>query len=628
MIKVIIHKLTSLQRITKQMIMVFVDSILIVAVLLSSLSIRLGYIYWPKEEIFWIIFGAPIVAIPIFISFRLYHSVVRYIGSRALWSMAQAATMYSVAWGLLSYMAEIGGIPGVSGIPRSVIIINWMLSIIVIGGVRIFANRLFDNEYSPTNGKRINVVIYGAGSAGRQLSDALKLSEDYNHVAYVDDDISTQGSYINDKPVFSNNSISEIIGKYDISEFFIALPSISRKSRNQIIEKISELSVRVKSLPSVSDLAKGKIKIDDLLDIKIENLLGRESVLPSKKLLGIKIKNKVVLVTGAGGSIGSEICRQVLSLKPKKLILLENSESSLYQIEQELIAINKFDIEIHPIIASVRDKKKLQSIFNFHKVQTIYHAAAYKHVPLVESNKAQGVLNNSMGTMLAVEAAISEKVETFVLISTDKAVRPTSTMGASKRVAELVLQALSKHSHNTCLTMVRFGNVLDSSGSVIPLFKKQIKKGGPITITDVRMERFFMTIPEAVELVIQAGAMGKGGDVFVLDMGSPVKIYDLAIKMIKLSGLQLLDVNNPNGDIEIIYTGLRPGEKLYEELLVGDTSSNTENKLIMRATEDMIEWINLKPLLDELNEACIDNNIQKIQETLLKIVPSFNPEKT
>ena len=627
--------------------MVLFDAISLVLVLLGSFSISAGFLFWPPDKLFWIIFGAPVIAIPVFFSFRLYRSVVRYIGFTALSSIAQAVTLYAVVWGLISLMSNhpvIMYLIGITsdpfayissgivtrgsyfeGIPRSVILINWMLALIVIGGSRLLARWLFsDNNY--TNKGKSKVIIYGSGSAGRQLSQALQLSTEYKHVAYVDDGLTKDGAYINNIPVFSSNSIEKVIEKNDISEVLLALPSISRKKQNEIIKKLSLFSVHVRSLPSVSELAEGKVRIDDLLEVDIGDLLGREPVAPNEKLLKIKIANKVVLVTGAGGSIGSELCRQILSLKPKQLILFEISESSLYQIEQELISINKFDIEIHPVIGSVRDLKRMKDVFNYYEVQTIYHAAAYKHVPLVEYNPSQGVLNNAIGTMLATEAAIAEKVETFVLISTDKAVRPTNTMGATKRVAELVLQALAKQSNNTCcLTMVRFGNVLDSSGSVIPLFKRQIREGGPITVTDANMVRYFMTIPEAVELVIQAGAMGKGGDLFVLDMGEPVRIYDLAVKMVQLSGLQVLDDNNPDGDIEIMYTGLRPGEKLYEELLVGNNVAETENKLIMCAQEEMIDWENLKPMLDELNEASINAEIARIRELLIQIVPEFKP---
>jgi FlaA1/EpsC-like NDP-sugar epimerase len=618
----LIHNLINLPRIVKQLILIIVDSILIVFGLLIAFSIRLGYWYWPKQEMYysielWIIFGAPLIAVPIFSSFGLYHSIVRYIGVKALSKLSQAVTLYALIWGLFGYMAVI------VGVPRSVILINWMLTLITIGGSRIVARWIFSNTNVSYNKRKRKVFIYGAGSAGRQLSHALQLSDEYSHIAYIDDSLEKDGIYINNIPVFSFNRALKKIKKGHVNEVLLALPSISRNNRNAIIKKLSQLPIHVKSLPSLSKIAEGKVKINDLLEIDIRDLLGREPAQPNKNLLKTKITNKVVLVTGAGGSIGSELCRQLILLKPKKLILFEVSESSLYFIEQELASIDIPNIEILPVIGSVRDFRRMEVIFNYFEVQTIYHAAAYKHVSLVEYNKSQGVLNNSIGTLLAVEAAISTKVETFVLISTDKAVRPTNVMGATKRIAELVLQAFAKQTHSTCLTMVRFGNVLGSSGSVIPLFKKQIKEGGPVTVTHANVVRYFMTIPEAVELVIQAGAMGQGGDVFVLDMGEPVKIYDLAVKMIQLSGLQVLDENNSDGDIEIKFTGLKYGEKLYEELLVGDNVSETDNKLIMRANEEMIDWDNLKPMLSSLEEASVNNEQEKILKLLKQIVPQF-----
>jgi len=615
----------NLPRKAKQAIMLLFDSIALVVILLASFTIRLGYWYFPENDLIWILFGAPVLAVPIFVRFGLYLSVVRYIGFTALWRVAQAVSLYALLWGLVCFMTGTDIAYFSVGIPRSIILINWMLSLLVIGGSRMFARWFLTTESLLTEDSKNNVIIYGAGSTGRQLSNALQQSIEYNHVAFVDDDPVIQSSYINSIPVESTSKLASLIKEKKVNQVLLALPSISRKQRNEIIEKLRSLPVEVRSLPSVFELAEGKVIIDNLLEIDISDLLGRDLVKPNDKLLKINIVDKVVLVTGAGGSIGSELCRQIVLLKPKKLVLFDISESSLYQVEQELININMPDIEISAVIGSVTDLKRMKKIFNYFGVQTIYHTAAYKHVPLVEYNQSQGVLNNCIGTKLAAEAAIAEKVETFVLISTDKAVRPTSTMGATKRVAELVLQAFAKLPHNTCLTMVRFGNVLDSSGSVIPLFKKQIKKGGPVTVTDINMVRYFMTIPEAVELVIQAGAMGKGGDVFVLDMGEPVKIYDLAVKMIQLSGLQILDDNNPDGDIEIMYTGLRPGEKLYEELLVGNNVIKTENKLIMRANEEMIDWENLKPILNELNEASINTELARIRELLIQIVPEFNP---
>jgi len=606
--------------------MIFLDSFILILVLLASFYLRLGYAYWPSNSLLYLfIFGSPLIAIPIFYRFGLYKSIVRFIGLKSVWTISKAVSLYALLWGILSLMFSPDG-TGFDSIPRSVILINWLLAIVLIGSSRLFARWfitvILDDKI--VNIKR--VVIYGAGNAGRQLSLALSQTGNYLPIAFIDDSNDIQRQFINSLEVYAPSDCKKIIKKFNVSEVFLALPSITRLRRREIIDFLNQFPIHVKILPSVSNIAEGKVRVDDLLEIDIADLLGRDSTRPNQKLLTIKITNKVVLITGAGGSIGSELCRQIIFLKPRQIILFENSEASLYHIEQELIKLKLSNIEITPVIGSITDSLRMKNIFRSYGVQTIYHAAAYKHVPLVEFNQSQGVINNSIGTMLAAKAAIDENVETFVLISTDKAVRPTSTMGASKRVAELVLQALSKKYGTTCLTMVRFGNVLDSSGSVIPLFKKQIKEGGPITVTDINMVRYFMTIPESVELVIQAGSMGKGGDVFVLDMGEPIKIYDLALKMIQLSGLQLLSITNPKGDIEIIFTGLRPGEKLYEELLVGNNVSETENARIMRAKEKMIEWEVLKPLLDQLNTASENDDLRKIRELLIEIVPEFKPQ--
>ena len=611
---------------SEKIAMIFLDSFILILVLLASFYLRLGYAYWPSNSLLYLfIFGSPLIAIPIFYRFGLYKSIVRFIGLKSVWTISKAVSLYALLWGILSLMFSPDG-TGFDSIPRSVILINWLLAIVLIGSSRLFARWfitvILDDKI--VNIKR--VVIYGAGNAGRQLSLALSQTGNYLPIAFIDDSNDIQRQFINSLEVYAPSDCKKIIKKFNVSEVFLALPSITRLRRREIIDFLNQFPIHVKILPSVSNIAEGKVRVDDLLEIDIADLLGRDSTRPNQKLLTIKITNKVVLITGAGGSIGSELCRQIIFLKPRQIILFENSEASLYHIEQELIKLKLSNIEITPVIGSITDSLRMKNIFRSYGVQTIYHAAAYKHVPLVEFNQSQGVINNSIGTMLAAKAAIDENVETFVLISTDKAVRPTSTMGASKRVAELVLQALSKKYGTTCLTMVRFGNVLDSSGSVIPLFKKQIKEGGPITVTDINMVRYFMTIPESVELVIQAGSMGKGGDVFVLDMGEPIKIYDLALKMIQLSGLQLLSITNPKGDIEIIFTGLRPGEKLYEELLVGNNVSETENARIMRAKEKMIEWEVLKPLLDQLNTASENDDLRKIRELLIEIVPEFKPQ--
>jgi FlaA1/EpsC-like NDP-sugar epimerase len=615
----LMKKITSFSRSSKQAVMILADSILVITILFISFSFRLNTFFWPNDELLLLILISPIIALPIFQRFGLYRVIIRFIGLKALWSISKAASLYALIWGLLIFLT------GVQGVPRSVVLINWLLTLILISGYRMFASWLL-SEYLVKDLNYNKVVIYGSGAAGRELSNALSQSNEFKPVAFVDDDVDMHKKNINGLEVISKEDLEVFIKKNNVKEVLLAIPSMSRNQKRKIFDFIAPFSVNVRSLPSVSELTLGKVRVDDLLEIDIKDLLGRSSVKPISKLLKIKIVDKVILITGAGGSIGRELSRQIINLQPKKLILFDVSESALYQINLELASLDLPLVEILPILGSVRDENRIKQICEYYSVNTIYHAAAYKHVPLVEYNQSQGVLNNVIGTLSLANAAIAAKVDTFVLISTDKAVRPTNTMGATKRVAELILQSLSEQSHSTCFTMVRFGNVLDSSGSVIPLFRKQIKDGGPITVTDINVVRYFMTIPEAVELVIQAGAMGEGGDVFVLDMGEPIKIYDLAVKMIQLSGLQVKDKLNQEGDIEIIYTGLRPGEKLYEELLVGSKVSKTENKLIMRAEEKMLDWKTLKPLLEELKNASNNNEHVKIRELLKKLVPEFIPQ--
>lgn len=613
---------SALSRFQKSLLMILIDSIFAILIIFLAFSLRLGFWYFPEKTAiykfeYWTIFLSPLFLIPVFYIFGLYKSIIQFIGLKGFLSIAKAVALYSSIWGLFIFMLNIGGVP------RSVILINWMLGTIVFIGVRILARWFLYGQRNGAQNKH-NIIIYGANSSGTEIAQSLQLSNDFNHIAYVDDDNSLIGSYINGIEVFDSKIIAKLIDSFQVKEIFVVLPEISRYERQQIIQELSSFEVIVKNLPSISLLAKGKLKTEDLHQIDINDLLGRKLAKTNSNLLKKNITNKNVLVTGAGGSIGAELCEQILKLKPSQLILFDLSESSLYLIEQKLISLNVSDIEIVSIIGSIRDKNRLRSVFNNFDIQTIYHAAAYKHVPLVESNQSEGVFNNSLGTLILAQEAISFNVEIFVLISTDKAVRPTNVMGATKRIAELILQALSAEHTKTCFTMVRFGNVLDSSGSVIPLFKSQIKAGGPITVTAKDVQRYFMTIPEAVELVIQAGSMAKGGDVFVLDMGNPVMIKDLATKMIQLSGLQIKDDKNPNGDIEIIYTGLRPGEKLFEELLIGDNVSKTENALIMSAQEEMIEWRLLEDLLMELEEACKNSNQKQIRKIISKIVPEFN----
>ena len=611
--------LINLSRVRKQLILLCIDSVIIVAALVVAFSLRLGGFYLPEGELFWLALGAPIIAIPIFVRFGLYRAILRYIGLRVLWAITQAVTLYALLWGLAVFMVSV------DGMPRSVIVINWLLVISAIGGSRVLGRwLLLESENSYNSKERRNVIIYGAGSAGRQLSIALRQSPEYNPVCFIDDNPELHRQSINGIMISSRADLASLITKNNVTEVLLATPSLSREQRREIINYLEPYPVLVRALPSVSELAQGKVKINDLLEINLRDLLGREPVKPNAKLLSLSISKKVVLVTGAGGSIGAELCRQIVRQKPKKLILFDISESSLYLIEQELVGLSIPGIEVFAVIGSVVDKKRMSFIFKAYGVQTVYHAAAYKHVTLVESNASQGVLNNALGTAIAAQAAASSNVEAFVLISTDKAVRPTSVMGSSKRIAELALQALNQEHPGTRFTMVRFGNVLDSSGSVIPLFKKQIKAGGPVTVTHIDVVRYFMTIPEAVELVIQAGAMAEGGEVFVLDMGEPIRIYDLAVKMIQLSGLMVRDKDNIEGDIEIQYIGLKPGEKLYEELLVDGSFATTDNQLIMRAEEAMINWDILEPVLDQIKEAAIDSKTDKMFELIKQLVPQFD----
>ena len=623
--------------------MVFTDSILLILILWASYSIRLDLFYLPKDDTIRLILAAPIIGIAIFSKFGLYKSVIRHIDIKSLWFLFLAVSLYSILWGLFSsfmradFIREKGFL--IEFFPRSVLIINWLLALIVIGGIRIFARYIFNahikfsifNSKSEKNLENLDdnksrVLIYGAGSAGVQLASALNNSNKLQSVGFIDDNKDLQGSSISGLKISPVDDIENLIIKYKVNEVLIAMPSASRSDRFNIIDKLERYPVMVRTLPGLTEIAQGKVKIDDLLQVSIKDLLGRKSVEPNEMLLGKNITNKIVLVTGAGGSIGSELCRQIIFLKPTALILYEMNELALYSIDKELSELNMGRFKVYPLLGSVNNKSRLNNLLKRFKVDTIYHAAAYKHVPMVEFNNTEGIENNIFGTLSCAAAAIESGVKNFVLISTDKAVRPTNTMGATKRVAELILQAFSINQNITTFCMVRFGNVLGSSGSVIPLFKKQILDGGPVTVTDKNIIRYFMTVTEAVELTIQAGAMGTGGDVFVLDMGKPVKIKELAEKLIRLSGLKVKDEISPEGDIEIKYTGLRAGEKLYEELLIGDNVSETENPLIMRAKEDMYNWVDLKLMLDNLLTTNNNSEQLKSREILKQLVSGFKPD--
>ena len=623
--------------------MVFTDSILLILILWASYSIRLDLFYLPKDDTIRLILAAPIIGIAIFSKFGLYKSVIRHIDIKSLWFLFLAVSLYSILWGLFSsfmradFIREKGFL--IEFFPRSVLIINWLLALIVIGGIRIFARYIFNahikfsifNSKSEKNLENLDdnksrVLIYGAGSAGVQLASALNNSNKLQSVGFIDDNKDLQGSSISGLKISPVDDIENLIIKYKVNEVLIAMPSASRSDRFNIIDKLERYPVMVRTLPGLTEIAQGKVKIDDLLQVSIKDLLGRKSVEPNEMLLGKNITNKIVLVTGAGGSIGSELCRQIIFLKPTALILYEMNELALYSIDKELSELNMGRFKVYPLLGSVNNKSRLNNLLKRFKVDTIYHAAAYKHVPMVEFNNTEGIENNIFGTLNCAAAAIESGVKNFVLISTDKAVRPTNTMGATKRVAELILQAFSTNQNITTFCMVRFGNVLGSSGSVIPLFKKQILDGGPVTVTDKNIIRYFMTVTEAVELTIQAGAMGTGGDVFVLDMGKPVKIKELAEKLIRLSGLKVKDEISPEGDIEIKYTGLRAGEKLYEELLIGDNVSETENPLIMRAKEDMYNWVDLKIMLDNLSTSNNNSEQLRSREILKQLVSGFKPD--
>ena len=606
--------LINMPRIYKQLLIASTDAIMLVSILFLAFSIRLGYWYWPDEDLLWVIFGAPVIAIPIFIVFDLYHGIVRFLGLRTLWAVVQAVSLYGLIWGIIGFMTAI------DGIPRSVILINWLLAIVGIGGARMLARWLLSDDL--IRGRK-NVLIYGAGSSGRQLAEALSQSSEYKPVAFIDDQKDLIKQSLNGIRIYTDAALPDLINKYQIQEVLLALNTPSKQKYNQITNRLENFPVHLRILPSVSELAQGKVKIGDLREVNIDDVLGREKVGPNWSLLHTDIEDKVVMVTGAGGSIGSELCRQILNLGANKLILFEQSELALYNIDKEL---NKHKGVVYPILGSVTDQTRLERVCQKFSVETIYHAAAYKHVPMVEFNSTEGVTNNIFGTLNCAQAAINSKVKTFVLISTDKAVRPTNTMGATKRSAELVLQALAKHQNSTRFSMVRFGNVLDSSGSVIPLFRQQIQQGGPVTVTDKAIIRYFMTIPEAVELVIQAGAMAHGGEVFVLDMGEPIKIFDLAVKMIHLSGLSVKDKENPDGDIEIRITGLRPGEKLFEELLIGDNVNKTKHPMIMMAQEDRLSWQQLNKVLEQMQTALDACDQSQLRELLVKIVPGFKPQ--
>ncbi|EKY4195613.1 polysaccharide biosynthesis protein [Vibrio harveyi] len=612
-----------LSRTNKRIVSVLIDIMLIFMAFHLAILVRSGETnYFTYPAVWGIQIAVTIVTIAVFARLGLYRAVLRYLTFQALFVVTAGAVISATLVAALSfYMSD--------PFPRTVPIIYGAFLALFCGGPRVIVRSLIAQSYS-TQSKE--VLIYGAGSGGRQLAMALRSSGDYRVRAFIDGDSTLCNTMILGLPVIAIEDAMPLINKYDVSQVLLAVPSAKRSRRKVILDELAKLPVEVLTVPDMTDIVSGKAKIDELKDVAIEDLLGRDPVAPQQVLLEANIKDKVVMVTGAGGSIGSELCRQIVEQSPKSIILFELSEFGLYQIDRELnqLKIEKgLTCDIIPLLGSVQRQHRLETTMSSFKVQTVYHAAAYKHVPLVEFNVIEGVRNNIYGTYYTACAAIKAGVESFVLISTDKAVRPTNVMGTTKRMAELGLQALAEQENakpnGTRFCMVRFGNVLGSSGSVIPVFKKQIASGGPVTVTHPEITRFFMTIPEAAQLVIQAGAMGKGGDVFVLDMGESVKITDLACNLIQLSGLEVKSEANPHGDIEIQFSGLRPGEKLYEELLIGDNVKQTAHERIMTAHEVHLPLKEYELLLNDLDFACHSMDHENIRTLLLSAPTDFNP---
>ena len=618
----------ALPRTAKRIVALLVDLSLCVLTVWLAYYLRLGEFVsftgqsqWASSAS-WAAVASIVIALPIFIVSGLYRAIFRYSGWPALLAVARAVGIYGIVY------ASIFTAIGVEGAPRTVGIIQPILLLLFVGVSRALARVWLGDQYQSIlkQASRPKVLIYGAGRTGRQLATAMANSHEMRVVGFLDDDDRLHGHVLNGQPIYTPDDLDSLVSTLNISDVLLAMPSINRKRRNEILSLIRGTHVSVRTLPSVTDLAQGKVSVSDLRELDIDDLLGREPVSPNHILLAKNIVGKMVLVTGAGGSIGSELCRQILLVGPAKLLLIEQSEFALYAIHQELEEkLAGCKTVLVPLLASVQDGDRMREIMSTWHPDTVYHAAAYKHVPLVEHNPAEGIKNNVLGTLRTAQAASEYGVSDFVLISTDKAVRPTNIMGASKRLAEMVLQALAATNPGTKFSMVRFGNVLGSSGSVVPKFRQQIRDGGPITLTHPEITRYFMTIPEASQLVIQAGAMAKGGDVFVLDMGQSVKIMDLARRMIELSGLTVKDEQNPDGDIEIEITGLRPGEKLYEELLIGDNPKSTLHPRIMKAHEDFLPWPDLEVKLNALLMALNVNDVSVTRLMMQQLVPGYTP---
>lgn len=615
-----IVSLTSLPKHYKKLILILGDIVLLSCSLWLAYAIRLGD-WWPVNlnQALPLFIFIPLASIPIFLRMGLYRAVIRYIGQKAIIAIAKANTLLTFMFVLFVIFADV------KGVPRSVFIIFWGISFLLIGGSRFVLRSLIHAREIDT--KKQTVIVYGAGTTGAEITKVLQIGNDYKPVAFLDDKSDLHGSEIHGVKVYPPEKLQQLIDKHNVKDVLMALPSVTHKRRHEILEMLEPYPLHVKTVPDLVELLSGKANVADITEVKIEDLLGRDVVSPRESLLDSSIRGKSIMVSGAGGSIGSELCRQIIRFKPKKLVLFELSEYALYKIDGELKAqLGENDVEVIPILGSITNKAKVNALLQSFEIQVIYHAAAYKHVPLVESNPIEGVWNNIIGTWRCAEIAATIGVEKFILISTDKAVRPTNVMGASKRMAELVLQAYARKYKKPLFSMVRFGNVLGSSGSVVPLFREQIRKGGPVTVTHPEITRYFMTISEASQLVLQASTMGEGGDVFVLDMGEPVKIIDLAKSMIHLSGHKVQDDANSNDGVQIKYTGLRPGEKLYEELLIGDNALGTDHPKIMRAEESELPYDVVLNYLQSLEEHCKQFDAAKVVGLLKQAVLEYHPE--
>jgi FlaA1/EpsC-like NDP-sugar epimerase len=636
--KLIISPLLALPRQTKRVLVVALDLLLSLISVWGAFYLRIDQTGLPQGQQTYVYLLAPLLAFPVFVRFGLYRAVFRYTGMAALATTAQAVGMYGLLFlGTLLWFKW-------DGVPRTLGLIQPLLLLLLVGSSRALARFWLAGRSGAPRHSIGRLLIYGAGEAGVETASALAVTRQFVLLGFIDDDSSKKGTSINGVDVLDPAEVGAAVGRMGITDILLALPTLDRARRNEIIASLRGLPVHVRTLPGMVDLASGRVTLQDFQELDVEDLLGRMPVPPDSTLLARNLAGKVVLVTGAGGSIGSELCRQIVLQRPSSLLLVEHNEFGLYTVHRELEGLcneHGLTVALVPLLASVGNPARLSDICRLYRPATIYHAAAYKHVPLVESNPAEGVLNNVFGTLNVARAAIQSCAAHFVLVSTDKAVRPTNVMGATKRMAELVLQGLAASPsvcfpfdvetektdvpNSTVFSMVRFGNVLGSSGSVVPLFRKQLRDGGPITVTHAEVTRYFMTIPEAAQLVLQAGAMAKAGDVFVLDMGQPVKIIDVARRMAQLSGLTLRDEANPDGEIEIKITGLRPGEKLFEELLIGNQPQATANKRIMKAREDFVPWPELVPILMQMRRAAIENNEPLMKAILAQLVQGYHP---